>query len=529
VSFEGHRLNDMIDLVEQANPADLESAGEALKNARDAIAAAAKELGEYIDRADWRGESADAFRKWGKNLVKDTHRLSDFADTASVQIASAGAGLASVRSSMPPRDQRADPKMVEDIPTPKRVEGNAEYDAAAKAENHRQEAINQMNRLSSFYQVSQHSMAGQEPPTFSTMPNVGVPRPAPSDGIKLDGEQEVGPLAPAGVDSQAVPRRPADAAAVDTVRSDDSPPSRIGEPPPIKPSDSMVFPEQPVGTEIDSVATLPPQTVMPAPGSSPPGPSPTGIGGEFVPPFGGGPRTSPIGGPVARTQLPAGGSKTSLPSQGRTSMGPGGPTAGPGRGTSGPFGRTGPTAQGRAVSGSSTGQPPMGRAVTGGTPRPSDATGPRPGIPGTGAGRANGVVGGRPAPGPVPGSASSRLPRGPVIGTEDTGGSRGPSGGASQRGVVGATPQGTSNAGQLPRRSASNADGVVGTPKRRMPARGRGDGFSPGGAGLVRGPVGDGRRPDQVEGEDAQRSGRLVEDEEIHLPSNRRHVPPVID
>lgn len=84
---------------------------------------------------------------------------------------------------MPPRDQRADPKMVEDIPTPKRVEGNAEYDAAAKAESHRQEAINQMNRLSSFYQVSQHSMAGQEPPTFSAMPNVGVPRPVAWSGV----------------------------------------------------------------------------------------------------------------------------------------------------------------------------------------------------------------------------------------------------------------------------------------------------------------------------------------------------------
>lgn len=520
----------MIDLVEEANPADLESAGETLKKARNAIAAAAKELGEHIDRVDWEGAAGEAFRKWGKNLVKDTHKLSDFADTASVQIASAGAGLASVRSSMPPRDQRADPKMVEDIPTPKRVDGNAEYDAAAKAENHRQEAINQMNRLSSFYQVSQHSMAGQEPPTFSAMPDVGMPRPVRSDGVNLDREGETGRLTPIADDARAMPRHPADAASVDPLRSDNYAPSRNGEPAPNQSTGPGVSPDRPVGTEIDSVATLPPQTASPAPGSPPSVPGPTAIGGEFGPPLAGGPPSRAIGGPVARAPVPGGG-KASLPSQGRTGISPGGPSARPGGGPSGPLGRSAPTAQGRTTgSPTPTGQPPAGRAVTGGTPRPSDARVPRPGIPGTGAGRVNGVIGGRPASGPVPGSTSSRSTRGPVIGTEGTGGSRGASGGASVRGGVGATPHGTAGRGQAARRSTSNADGVIGTPKRRMPAGGgRGDGFTAGGAGLVRGPGSSGQRPDQTEDEDGQRPGYLVEDEETHLPGGRRHVPPIID
>ena len=42
--FEGHQLNDMIDLVENANPEHLTTAGHALFNARDAIRDAAKEL-----------------------------------------------------------------------------------------------------------------------------------------------------------------------------------------------------------------------------------------------------------------------------------------------------------------------------------------------------------------------------------------------------------------------------------------------------------------------------------------------------
>lgn len=516
----------MIDLVEQANPADLESAGEALKKARNAIAAAAKELGEHIDRVDWEGAAGEAFRKWGKNLVKDTHQLSDFADTASVHIASAGAGLASVRSSMPPRDQRADPKMVEDIPTPKRVDGNAEYDAAAKAETHRQEAINQMNRLSSFYQVSHHSMAGQEPPTFSAMPNVGVPRPLGRDGDRLGGGQDAAGSATVAGEAQLAPHRSGDAPTADHARPDGFSPPRMGEPGPIAAPESTVSPDRPVGTEIDSVGTLPPQTVSPTPGS-PPGPGPTGTGGELVPPFAGGPRGPAISGPVARTAGSPGGPKTPLPAQGRT-MGPSGPTASPGRGQPGPIGRPGPTAQGRTISGpTATGQPPVGRAVTGGTPRPSGVTGPRSAIPGTGAGRANGVVGGRPAPGPVPGAASSRLPSGRVIGTEGTGGSRALGGGANQRGVVGATPHGTTGGGQLPRRSTSNADGVLGDPKGRK--AGRGDGFTAGGTGLVRGPAGNGQRPEQAEDESTQRPGHLVEDEEPHLPSNRRRVPPVID
>lgn len=517
----------MIDLVEQANPADLESAGEALKKARNAIAAAAKELGEHIDRVDWEGASGEAFRKWGKNLVKDTHQLSDFADTASVQIASAGAGLASVRSSMPPRDQRADPKMVEDIPTPKRVDGNAEYDAAAKAETHRQEAINQMNRLSSFYQVSQHSMAGQEPPTFSAMPDVGVPKG--KEGLRPGGEQGAATSSMASGDAQVTPDRSTGTVTRGDPRPVESSPPRTAGPDPMASPDLIASPDLPVGTEIDSVGTLPPQTVSPAPASSPPTPGPASGVAEHVPPFGIGPRLPATNGPVARTPVPGAGPKTSLPAQGRTgTTGPARPTAGPG--PSNPIGRTGPMAQGRTVTGpTATGQPPVGRAVTGGTPRPA-MPGPRPGLPGTGAGRDNGVVGGRPAPGPVQGASGSRLPRSPVIGAEGSVGSRPTNGAGGQRGVVGAAPPGAAGSGQSSRRFISRPDGVVGSPKgRTSTAAGRRNGFTAGGSGLVRGPAGTPRRPDDDEGEGVRRPDYLVEDEETHLPGNRRHVPPVID
>lgn len=524
----------MIDLVEQANPADLESAGEALQKARDAIAAAARELGDHIDRVDWEGEAGRAFRKWGKNLVKDTHKLSDFADAAGVQIASAGAGLASVRSSMPPRDMRTDPKAVDDIPSPKRVDGNADYEGAVKAEKHRQEAINQMNRLASFYRVSQHEMAGQEPPTFSAMPDVGVPRP------------EWGPISPGQAGGDVSPAATAGGSPVRVHHSTDSggsapsgpdgagdsaPPRDEGRgliPPADRTAGPIPSPDRPAGTvpdgpagpvhdrtvpdrtTIDSVGTFPPPTSNPGPGALPPSPGPTGLGGPPPPPPPFGP--VPVVGPTPPATGRGGDVKPMMPAPGRAIPGhPGRVPEGPGRGPSGPMGRA-PVAEGRGAS-APTGpvQPPVGRGITGGTPQSGNVPISRPGVQGiTGAPRANGVVGGR----PTEGFGQARAGAGPV----------------GQRGVMGAAPHGTGGRGQMPRRPVSNPDGVVGTPKERTSVVGaRRGGFTAGGTGLVRGPVGDRRRSEEPEDETSQRPDYLVEDEETHLPGGRRHVPPVID
>lgn len=525
MGFEGHRLNDMIDLVEQAKPGDLESAGEALQKARDAIAAAARELGGHIDRVDWEGEAGQAFRKWGKNLVKDTHKLSDFAEAASVQMASAGAGLASVRGSMPPRDSRADPKAVEDIPSPKRVEGNEEYGAAVKAERHRQEAINQMNRLASFYLVSQEGMARQEPPTFSAMPKVGVPRPERSPILfDVGGGGAYTTTGAAGTHSAFQPL--ADTASTGPAGPDASSPSHE------EAQGAVVPPVRSVGTEIDSVGTLPPQTANPAPVAQTPPSGPMPNDATPVPPLGRSRFSPVISGPTARTSGPTGVTKNPMPSQGRTgSSGPLGPGGGPGRGPLGPTGPGGPTGQGRSIGGpAGPGQPPVGRGVTGGTPRPHGVPGPNPGGPNpTGAARPQGVVGGRPQPGPVSGSAGLRAPRGPVIGAQGTRTSSAESVSVGQRGVVGASPQGGGR-GQTPRRTLGSPTGVVGTPKGRTDAdAGCRNGFTAGGTGLARASMGNQRLPGEEGEEAAQRPDGLAEDEEMHPPYGARPVPPVVN
>ncbi|MGC0374444.1 WXG100 family type VII secretion target [Streptomyces sp. SAI-229] len=138
-SFEGYDLNDMIDIVESADPGLVDSAGEALIAARDAIKDAAGELSRNLGKIDWQGEAHTAFSDWAGSLVKTAEGIADYADVIGTQVLAAGSGLASVRKSMPPRDSRTDPKAVEDIPEAERVDSNDEYTAAVKAEGHRQE------------------------------------------------------------------------------------------------------------------------------------------------------------------------------------------------------------------------------------------------------------------------------------------------------------------------------------------------------------------------------------------------------
>lgn len=379
-----------------------------------------------------------------------------------------------------------------------------------------------MNRLASFYRVSQHEMAGQEAPTFSVMPDVGVPRPKQVYGIEPGDKwkQMVPPGAAVGADASSTPQGVADPVSPDPSGSGRTSPSGNDYS-----RGPIALPDRPagpgsVGTEIDSVDTLPPQQIIsPAPASPPPAPAPTTIDGGPPPLPGGGPVRRPRDGPDPRAPRRGGDGKLALPEQGRTGVGRPKEALGlPGRGPSGPgpAGRTGPVPPARGPNGPTTSVPsPMGRGISGGTPQPRGLPGPRPAVPGiTGTPRSDGVLGGRPAPAPAAGGpAGSRMP---------------PGAGHGQRGVVGAAPQVPGGRGQMSRRPVGNPDGVVGTPKGRTPAAGgRGNGFTAGGTGLVRGAA-TSRRREPGENEAAQRPDYVVEEDETHLPGAGRHVPPVI-
>ncbi|MCX5108952.1 hypothetical protein OOK13_10480 [Streptomyces sp. NBC_00378] len=509
-SFEGFDLNAMIDLIEHSNPEHLEHAGEALLTARRAIDKAANELGDFIEAVDWEGESGTAFRDWGKGLVAHARKLGDFAETAGIQITVAGTGLASVRKSLPPRDTRLDPKPVEKIEAPKRVEGNPEYTAALKVEKDRQEAINQANRLASYYAVSEETLAAQAPPRFEKKLDVAMPKPTgvwaePEPGSSSTGSETMGNGTTRGHSERA--------ATLDTdtpgVTSNRAAIESLGTAPP---------PDTSTSTEIDSVKAPPAPVTLPDTSPAPPTANPTGpstgpnppMVNEFVNPVAGGSRRSmpPTGLPRTIGQPGKSGPTSSGPTTtGRTGAPVGRPApigGGPGSGTPGRPGGGGsqPPAAGRnSVTG--------GRPMTGSPAHASKSSGPR-------TGRARAIVGGTPqrtAPGTDSSGGARGVPRGTAIGT-------------GQRGVIGA---GGTNAATRPGgRGTPSSKGIVGTPRSAAGSGSGSKGFTAGGAGLVRGPAG---RRDSDEGQDGgtPRPDYLAEDRETWEAGRRGAAPPVIE
>ncbi|MCA2200909.1 WXG100 family type VII secretion target [Streptomyces sp. SMS_SU21] len=490
-NFEGYDLNDMVDIVESANPELLESAAEALVQARDAIRTAAEELQKDIGGVDWKGESNTAFTTWADSLVKTAEGIADYADVVGTQVLAASSGLASVRKSMPPRDTRTDRKTVDDIPAVAQVDGNADYTAALKAEKNRQEAINQMYRLASYYTVSADTMQSAEEPVFPKMPDVGVPGPAIADG---PGPRDGGLQPPTAL---------ADArASSEELRFASSERPRAEQPPLLA---SGAHPEVPpkhhVGTEINSVGTLPPQEVM-KPATTPPvtnvsagqqaGPPSLGPGaGPLASPPGAGRATRPGGTPVSSTPPSAQGRATGATGSGSAArtgpaplgQGARGATPGPvGGRTTGPVGPMAQTGRGVLPGQAGVHGPgPAARGVSGGVPKP---VGPVPGHLGgaprdpasaPGAVRSgrgapgssgDGVVGGRPVTGATPVHSSPRLPRGTVIGGGGVPGASPTGQGMGQRGVIGAPPP-VPTRSQAARRPTAGSDGGVSAPGGR--------------------------------------------------------------
>lgn len=530
-SFEGHELNAMIDLIENSNPEHLEEAGQALLKARTAINDASKDLGDFIAAVDWEGESGIAFRDWGNGLVAHAYKLGEFAQAAGTQITVAGTGLASVRNSLPPRDNRLSRKSPDEIEAPKRIEGNPEYAAAVKVEKDRQEAINQANRLASYYAVSEETLAAQEPPRFDKQLDVAMPRPsgrfdAPVDSSNSSvGSEAVGNGTPRESSEHAATGSTANTAATGT--GGQAAIEALGTAPVLDKSTS---------TEINSVATPPAPVTAPNASPASPATGPTGPGGGstqpmangFVNPTTGSSRWSQGSAGVPRAVgQPGGGASRAARSTGS------GPAANGRAGA--PVGRPTPMGGGSASGTSGRGgggQPPVaGRSgVTGGRPVAGGHAGTS-GTSGARAGRASGIVGGTPqraTPGTGTSGGARGVSRGTVIGAGGAAQTRGSAGGgANPRGVIGA-----GGASSVPRpggRGTPSSNGVVGTPRGGAAGSGGAKGFTAGGAGLVRGPAG--RRDSDDEDQDGgtPRPDYLTEDRETWEAGRRGVAPPVME
>ncbi|RNL72993.1 hypothetical protein EBF04_22595 [Streptomyces sp. I6] len=525
--FEGVDLNAMLDLLEGSNPSDLENAGKELGKARDALNAAAQELDDYVKRVHWEGESGGEFRRYGTELAKYAWSLGSFANSVSTQMEVASTGLTSVRSAKPPRDGRLVRKRVEDFAMPERRADNPEYAEAVRVEEHRQEAINQMNRLASFYAVSEESLSAQEPPRMPKMLQADVPRPIGGARDAAAGAGPSGAEAP-GTVAQHSDRNQARGHGVDGVLR------------PEVPGATSVALERNTSMEIDSATAL---QVAPTTSPAPSTPTatgasgtPSGVVGSLPPSFGAPVRNSTPR--VGTSGIPRAGGGAGANTLGRP-VTPGG-SASSGRagavGRAGVFGATpagsgGQGVAGRTSSPTASGAAPGRAGATGATGRHGEAAGRQavsgrngaglPGgssSPGARTGRGDGVVGGTPQRSAA-GSSGARIPRGTVIGVEGPVPGNSSAGRSPQAGVAGAT------SGTAPQRRTSRGtqggNDVMGAPR---------DGAQPLRPGGASGGVGQ-RRSRERNGERAEssRPDYLTEDEETWTARRRGAVPPVVD
>ncbi|MFI9807933.1 hypothetical protein ACIHEJ_26810 [Streptomyces sp. NPDC052301] len=514
-NFEDHGLNDMIDLVEHSNPEHLELTSKALFDAGAGIRKAAGGLEEHL-KVDWEGEGAGAFQEWTRDLLKYTQHLAHYADRAGTHLSVAATGLASARVSMPPRDTRPadEQKKPTELPKAKQVDSNPDYAAAVKAEKNRQEAINQMNRLASYYKIAASDLTKEpEPQPLKPITNVGVPKP---QGMRDDGLSRYG----SGASSAPTPAVRGGSGAGHHSAAEPTGTVTGGHVAPVKEVHEPVTSHgHDVGTEINTVGTLPP---APAPHDTPTPTLPTAGGGGQTPPLPTGPVAPPIAPTVGRSTGYGPAPRLPLSAQGRT--GPSGTSGGrlpqgagrvpqepegqTGRATAGgrvpqgplgqaarAAGRATPTGQSGMRGATQSGRSPLGRGVTGGTPRPVNTTTGRTGAAGPSGPVRNGVVGGKPVSGRPSGAGSNpRMPRGTVVGAEEPGSSTPVKGTVGQRGVVGA-PAAKLERGDAQEvlRSASNPQGVIGAPRNAAASSAKGSAGHGDDSGITRGVVGDRR------------------------------------
>ncbi|MGK5446556.1 hypothetical protein [Streptomyces radiopugnans] len=340
--FEGKSLAALNAMVAKADPGLLTSRGQALGKAGSDMDGIGSELRTHIDRVEWDGEGGDAFREWGRQFALESMRFAAYVRTLGQHMVNAGQALTEAKAAIPEPESMcyADP----------------EKDKARqeREESKRQEAINQLNRLSSYYRTTGESLRAAEEPDFKPLP----------DGKQH--ESSSGTALSTALGSGSTAYREQGTASERLATSQGGTDGRYSS---VAERSAPVF-DRSTNTRLDSVTPLPvaeqrPQTAAPVPPQQSAGPS-------SLPPV----APMPTTGPTRQTGR--------APSSGRPSVGTGGGSVSP-RG-------------------------PVKDGIMGGTPRHA-------GNPAPGAGTPRGTVAGDRAPagrpmGGYPGAAGGGAPAG---------------------------------------------------------------------------------------------------------------------
>ncbi len=178
--FEGQSLESLHAMLAGSDPAKLANAGNALSDAAPKITEVGNYLRSHATRVEWRGEGADSFREWSHHFALEVMRLGGFTGAVGNHMVNAGQALTEAKAVVPkPVDAE-------------KAHGDPDADKAhiADGTTKLQQAIHQMERLSSYYRAAKEDIAAEREPEFKELP---------LDGAVFDPEAPYGPeVDPAG-------------------------------------------------------------------------------------------------------------------------------------------------------------------------------------------------------------------------------------------------------------------------------------------------------------------------------------------
>ncbi|WP_269853458.1 hypothetical protein [Streptomyces sp. RPT161] len=165
--FESKSFEDMHAMVANAMPSELTSTGHALLAAQKQVESIANDLKTYGQGVEWDGQGADSFHQWIGQLSQQSLTLANYTGTAGDHILAAGQALSEVTGTM----------------------YSLSKGGGKASESDRQEAINQMNKLASYYVTSTETISQQEEPIFQPMP-VSMAQPSRDGGFRPYGSPD---------------------------------------------------------------------------------------------------------------------------------------------------------------------------------------------------------------------------------------------------------------------------------------------------------------------------------------------------
>jgi hypothetical protein len=237
--FESFSHEQLLDMIESADPDALGGFGDKLTTAYGKINQIGTDLNTHIAYIDWEGASGAAFKEWGKNVAKATLALGDYSKSTGSALTAAADTLRTVKRDMPkvPSGAKATYDALKNDPIAHHdPDGQKELSQAhTQLETARIQAADQMHKLAQSYSFSTAIINSEKPPTYPPMPSTFVP---PSDVRNVSSETHSStsgystPYSSTGSSSSAHKVAPADHGGVThaATNSDDSILSAVEDP-----------------------------------------------------------------------------------------------------------------------------------------------------------------------------------------------------------------------------------------------------------------------------------------------------------